>query len=85
LVRIDGSNSPFDMRALGSFSISFGSGVRLLVSFDMAVWGFHVVRDIGVGLSCVELLHLPSFEMSGLGCRDVVCEGDVSLMGRKCR
>ena len=52
--------------------MSFGSAVRLLVSFDMAVWGFHVVRDIGVGLSCVELLHLPSSEMSGLGCRDVV-------------
>jgi len=85
LVRIDGLNSSFDMQALGSFSMSFGSGIRLLVSFDMAVWGFHVVRDIGVGLSCVELLHLPLSEMSGLGCRDVVCEGDVSLMGCKCR
>jgi hypothetical protein len=72
------------MRALGSFSMSFGSGIGLLVSFDMAVWGLRVVRDIGVGLSRVGLLHLPSSEMSGLGCRDVVCEdGDVSLMGCK--
>jgi len=43
----------FDMRALGFFSMSFGSGVELLVSFDMAVRSLRVVRDIGVGLSAL--------------------------------
>ena len=34
---------------------------------NMPAWGLHVIRDIGVGLSCVGLLHLPAVRDVGVG------------------